>query len=464
MEDENQRYFPNHKISENIALAEYNYATSRINSDEQALSWATNTTVLMSTLVGYLSFQAKDIQATLEALGTTHDYFIVVVWLSVLAFSFFSIIHITHLHKSRIHSSRKIIVLRRMLGVSYGDTTLVLPNWRVEGADNPFAIKLFPGFFSYRAFPVHIVLLATLLATLMFTGPIFNVAREWAQNQLTLPRSTPAVIGAIWYTIGLLVFRYQLIEPDEGAWLWVSKITARFLGVTVTDGFFTKTYGVKLDVAEAKRLKADLEPLRKFGIHIEDRQFSQHRGINWRGVGRAIKGRLIGSRLGGGSSISQQFARSNFIVKPKANLSRKIVEMFLARWIESKWTKGQIIDAYLCTARFDYNVYGAHRGFRHFFQDDPVKIEAWEAFILIERLGNIRGKFIGDRVRELLTSSIAAGLLSREEAVQALGYYDGMLGHHFDLVEGKPTPKELIEQFSADSPRKGAISTEKTGS
>lgn len=448
MNEENERYFPNHRIEKDIALAEYNYATSRINSDEQALSWATNTTVLMSTVVSYLSFQARDIDGTLQLIGTSHESFIGLVWISILMFSFFSIIHITHLHKSRIHSSRKVIVLRRMLGVSYGDSTLVLPNWRVEGADNPFAIKLFPGFLSYRAFPVHIVLLAALIATYMFSSSIFMLLTKHFGSGVTVPEQSPIYLGMLWYVFGLCVFRYQLVEPDEGLMLWIAKAAASLLRIRVTDGFFTKLYGIKLDVAEAKRLRTNFEPVKRIALHIEDRQFFTHKGINWRGVARAIKGKMTGVGLGGGSSITQQFSRSNFIVGPKASLSRKIIETLLAKWIESKWNKVQILEAYLCTARFDYGVYGVHRAYRRFFVDEPDSIENWEAFILIERLGNIRGRFIGNRVRELLHSCIEGQVISREDAIKALDYYDGMVGVHFDLIDGMPTPKDLIKQLS----------------
>ncbi len=443
MSPENERYFPNHKIEPEIGLAEYNFACARVGSTDESITWATNITALISTAATFAALKTSEYKVELATAGTNEETLRLIVLCSILLFSFLSIVHLSYLHKSRIFASRKVIVLRRMLGVSYGENNLVLPNWRIEGADNPFAIKIFPGFFSYQSFPVHMVLLSALTSTFLL-GPsaMIVVAAETSLPQLEGFR--PIYFGFIWYLLGLSFFKWQLREVDENILLWLSLLIARLLNVEITTGLNTSIYGIKLDIAEAKRLHSDFACIDKVAVFLEDGEFFEHSGINWKGVGRAIYARMKKKFAGGGSSITQQFVRSNFIVRLSPTVRRKIVEMLLAKWIESVWSKRQILDGYLVTARYDRSVYGFHRAFRHFFSDSPKLIEPWEAFILVERLGNVRGQFRGKRVRELLRRAISSALISMDDVEKILKYYNSMLDRHFELPLDHPTPIEVL--------------------
>lgn len=151
---------------------------------------------------------------------------------------------------------------------------------------------------------------------------------------------------------------------------------------------------------------------------------------------------------GGGSSITQQLARSNFIIKLSPTIRRKIVETLLAKWINSVWSKGVQLDAYLVTARYDRGVYGVQAAYRHFFGEAPKRVEKWEAFVLVERLGNVRSKFIGLRVREQLRRCIGAKVLTEDDARLALNYYDKMMALHFVQAQNQPTPEQVRIELS----------------
>lgn len=121
--------------------------------------------------------------------------------------------------------------------------------------------------------------------------------------------------------------------------------------------------------------------------------------------------------------------------------------MLLARWLETCLSKDEILLGYLSTVRFESSIYGFHRAYRHFFLAEARATEKWEAFLLIERLGNIRRKFLGRRVRQLLTDAVDARILSKDDALLSLGYYSSMVGTHFDLNENDLTPDEVTEDI-----------------
>jgi penicillin-binding protein 1C len=91
-------------------------------------------------------------------------------------------------------------------------------------------------------------------------------------------------------------------------------------------------------------------------IDAEDRRFFEHHGVDWRAVIPAMKSNLIDGRRRGASTITMQLAslltgngRSGGVMQ---NLRRKLMEVRAAHAIESRWTKTQVIEAYLNLVQF----------------------------------------------------------------------------------------------------------------
>lgn len=92
------------------------------------------------------------------------------------------------------------------------------------------------------------------------------------------------------------------------------------------------------------------ETLKQAIIATEDPRFFAHKGIDYRGIMRAVKEdffRIIlgKTRLHGGSTITQQLARSLFLY-PQQTIRRKLKEMFVAMEIERRYTKEKILELY----------------------------------------------------------------------------------------------------------------------
>lgn len=88
--------------------------------------------------------------------------------------------------------------------------------------------------------------------------------------------------------------------------------------------------------------------LKKAIIATEDPRFYRHKGIDYRGILRAVKQNLrIGrrGRLEGGSTITQQLVRE-YLLYPQQLLSRKLKEWILALRVEKKYSKEKILEMY----------------------------------------------------------------------------------------------------------------------
>jgi penicillin-binding protein 1A len=82
-------------------------------------------------------------------------------------------------------------------------------------------------------------------------------------------------------------------------------------------------------------------------VAVEDKRFYEHSGFDSRSIGRAIYVNIrSGNKAEGGSTITQQLARTLFLSQEKTYW-RKIKEVFIASAIEDKYTKDAILNMYL---------------------------------------------------------------------------------------------------------------------
>ena len=122
-------------------------------------------------------------------------------------------------------------------------------------------------------------------------------------------------------------------------------------------------------------------------IATEDERFYEHSGIDAKATMRAIF--LLGKN-GGGSTITQQLALNLFGERRATNrasrLIQKIKEYIIARKLEERFNKQQILTLYLNTVPFGDNVYGIRIAARTFFQKEPSELKTEEAAVLVGML------------------------------------------------------------------------------
>ena len=117
-------------------------------------------------------------------------------------------------------------------------------------------------------------------------------------------------------------------------------------------------------------------------VATEDKRFYEHRGIDVRGMGRALLADIRHSAaVQGGSTITQQFVK-NQLTGSQRSITRKLKEATLAWQLEQKWTNDQILTAYLNTIYFGNGAYGVERAARTYFGHNASKLTPWEAALL----------------------------------------------------------------------------------
>lgn len=125
------------------------------------------------------------------------------------------------------------------------------------------------------------------------------------------------------------------------------------------------------------------EYLKQAAISVEDANFYNHFGLDFRGISRAIRINLkLRKPLYGGSTISQQLIRSTFLTVEKT-IKRKIREIILTLELERRYSKEQILEWYLNQVPFGPNLYGVEAASKAFFNKSTKDISIAEAATLI---------------------------------------------------------------------------------
>lgn len=117
-------------------------------------------------------------------------------------------------------------------------------------------------------------------------------------------------------------------------------------------------------------------------VAIEDARFWSHRGIDLIGIARAALNDLMGGRLQGGSTITQQLARTAFPIGRERTLKRKIQEAFLAIQIERHLSKEEILQQYLTWVNFGNGAYGIEAAARTYFDKPASELTLTEGALL----------------------------------------------------------------------------------
>jgi penicillin-binding protein 1A len=119
-------------------------------------------------------------------------------------------------------------------------------------------------------------------------------------------------------------------------------------------------------------------------LAAEDDRFFEHPGLDYAAIAKAAFNFLStggSERVPGGSTITQQVARANFLSRD-FNLVRKFKEWILALRIEREFTKQEILGLFLNTMFFGQSSYGVAAAGRTYFDKDLDELDLSEAAII----------------------------------------------------------------------------------
>ena len=86
--------------------------------------------------------------------------------------------------------------------------------------------------------------------------------------------------------------------------------------------------------------------LKDAAVAIEDKRFYKHNGVDWVRTAKAISLMFTGRSIQGGSTLTQQLIK-NMTSDDEVTVKRKVMEIFRALEFEKKYTKDDILEAYL---------------------------------------------------------------------------------------------------------------------
>jgi len=117
-------------------------------------------------------------------------------------------------------------------------------------------------------------------------------------------------------------------------------------------------------------------------VVAEDASFWTHGGIDYRGMARAFFTNLkSGKTKQGASTITQQVVKT-FVLSSERTFRRKIQEIILARRLEKKLSKKDILTLYMNQIYFGHGRYGVQEAARYYFGKDVKDVTVGEAALL----------------------------------------------------------------------------------
>lgn len=116
-------------------------------------------------------------------------------------------------------------------------------------------------------------------------------------------------------------------------------------------------------------------------IAAEDGKYCSHDGFDREAIEEAIERNAKGTRIRGGSTISQQTAKNVFLWQGSGwtRYVRKIPEVWFTFLIETIWGKRRIMEVYLNVAETGIGTYGVEAGAQRYFKHGAARLTPREA-------------------------------------------------------------------------------------
>ena len=121
--------------------------------------------------------------------------------------------------------------------------------------------------------------------------------------------------------------------------------------------------------------------LRQAVLAAEDRKFYTNHAISPTGILRAFYLMARGGAVQGGSTITQQYAKTAFLSREQT-LQRKLKELIIAIKLENQLSKDEILESYLNTIYFGRGAYGIQTAAQQYFGLDVEQLSIRQSAVL----------------------------------------------------------------------------------
>ncbi len=186
-------------------------------------------------------------------------------------------------------------------------------------------------------------------------------------------------------------------------------------------------------------------------IATEDHRFYEHRGID---IARTLSAAVhtVRGEAQGGSTITQQLVRNMFPeqIGRSRTIERKLREIITALKIEQTYTKAEILQTYLNTVPFLYNVVGIEMAARTYYGKTAASLDVLESATLIGMLKGtsyynpiLNPERAQRRRNVVLSQMVKRGMLASEE-------YEALQGQPLQVaLNRQPDPLGVAPHFAA---------------
>ncbi|MEM7512239.1 MAG: transglycosylase domain-containing protein, partial [Bacteroidota bacterium] len=164
-------------------------------------------------------------------------------------------------------------------------------------------------------------------------------------------------VGAVFlFVVGFIIYAIQDLPPMHEIENPQSDLSTQLVS---SDGEVLQRYYSRENRINLKLHEISPHVIDAF-LATEDVRFYKHSGIDPKSFFSILSGYITGGTMRGGSTIDMQLARNLYgkEVKGQGTIIRKIKEFFVSAYIERRFTKREIMAAYLNTV----NIYGTSYG------------------------------------------------------------------------------------------------------
>jgi len=220
------------------------------------------------------------------------------------------------------------------------------------------------------------------------------------------------------------------------------------LRVLTTDGVEIGGFGAERRVVQRIEQIPDL--MKKALLAVEDTRFYSHHGVDPIGLARALTTFSLTQRMHGGSTITQQVARTFFLDRSRT-LERKIKEAMLSFKIETQLSKDQILELYMNEIYLGGRAYGFEAASQAYFGKTLAALGPAECAMLA---GLPQNPYFANPVRNLsramgrqrhaLARMRSEGVITEQQYAQAVAE---------QLVIRKPGAAEVHAEYAAEMVR-----------
>ncbi|MEA2020730.1 MAG: transglycosylase domain-containing protein [Patescibacteria group bacterium] len=169
------------------------------------------------------------------------------------------------------------------------------------------------------------------------------------------------------------------------------------------------------------------ENLRNAVIAMEDARFYNHVGFDPVAIGRALHSIIFKKNLQGASTLTQQFAKNAFLTSEQT-VSRKVKEVIIATLLELRYSKDEILEAYLNEVSYGGVYHGVGTASQFYFGKSVEELTLGEsaALVALTRAPTalspyLHGKeTIKKRQSKVLQKMVEFGYITAEEQENAI--------------------------------------------